>query len=130
MEGGLCDDLSKRHEQMIVRVKALREESELTREQLLQTQERIKELLTAQQALEITDKGVADMRPAADSIEAELEVALDDYTKAFSFFLLNANLIVRLEARTDGIDRALASFDPLTDSHGMWRCRGVRNILS
>ncbi|CAD5226340.1 unnamed protein product [Bursaphelenchus xylophilus] len=116
LEDGLCEDLNKRHQQMRIRLKSLREESEKTSEQLLMTQQRIRELLAQQQALEVTNKGVVDHRPAMDASEAELDQALDEYCSHFSFFLLNANLIVRLEARADGIERALESFDPETNT--------------
>lgn len=118
MEDGICEDLTKRHNQIRIRLESLREESEQTSQQLFQTQERIRELLSQQQALEITEKGIIDHRPPVESVEAELDAALDEYTTAFSFFLLNANLIVRLEARADGIERAVETFDPKSNTHG------------
>jgi hypothetical protein len=70
--------------------------------------------LAAQHSIEITSDGVVDGRPAAQALENELDATIEAYTNAFKFFILNANLIARLEAREYGIANALGQqkFDP------------------
>jgi hypothetical protein len=82
------------------------------RQTLLQAEQRIHSLLAAQHALEITNDGISDNRPQAEALETGLEEAVEAYTTAFNFFVLNANLIARLEARADGIASALGQINP------------------
>ncbi|KAI6233849.1 hypothetical protein M3Y99_00877300 [Aphelenchoides fujianensis] len=108
---GTEGDLEQRRYQMNVRLNGLRSETEKTRNDLMETEERIHRLLVAQHAIEISTDGVEDKRPPLDQLEADLDQALEAYTNGFSYFVLNANLMSRLEARSDGIGAALGLHD-------------------
>lgn len=115
---GAGGDLDQRRHQMNVRLQGLRTESQHMRQTLLQAEQRIHTILAAQHALEITNDGIVDNRPQAEALESELEQAVEAYTTAFNFFVLNANLIARLEARADGIAVALGHMPDSSRTHG------------
>uniref|UniRef100_A0A915EVF2 Rho-GAP domain-containing protein n=1 Tax=Ditylenchus dipsaci TaxID=166011 RepID=A0A915EVF2_9BILA len=104
---GLSEELKQRHHQIKKRLSTLRAESDASWRTLEETEQRIKGVLNASTLIDITEFGIADGRPPADSLENELAKAYDNYLQNFSFYLFNANLIMRLEARADGIGNAL-----------------------
>ncbi|KAI6215685.1 hypothetical protein M3Y94_00413500 [Aphelenchoides besseyi] len=139
---GAENDLQQRRYQMGVRLNGLRSETEKTRNDLMETETRIHALLAAQHAIQLSPiDGVIDSRPPLDQIESELDTALQTYTDGFNYFVLNANLMARLEARTDGISAALGLHDhkaihPIaidannSNMMGAWSTEGSPRIMS
>lgn len=126
---GAGGDLDQRRHQMNVRLQGLRTESQHMRQTLLQAEQRIHSLLAAQHALEITNEGISDNRPQIEALETELEAATEAYTTAFNFFVLNANLIARLEARADGIAIALGQMPDSTRNHSKFKLQLIFNTI-
>ncbi|KAI1724883.1 rhoGAP domain-containing protein [Ditylenchus destructor] len=108
---GLSEELKQRHHQINKRLSTLKAESDASWQLLEETEQRIKSILNAVTLVDITEYGIADNRPPADTLEGELAKSYDVYLQNFSFYLFNANLIMRLEARAEGIGGALSKDD-------------------
>ncbi|KAL3111610.1 hypothetical protein niasHT_016587 [Heterodera trifolii] len=109
-EGSLADEFRQRHHQIRKRLATLRAESEMSWQTMEGTERQIRDLLTTCTVVHVSEFGIAaddDRRQCCDSAETELAKAYDAYMQTFSYYLYTANLIMRLEARADGIGNAL-----------------------
>ena len=113
---GVEGDLQQRRHQMCIRLAGLRAESEKTRNDLMATETQIHSLLAAQHAIQLNVDGGIDMQPStAEQLECELNASMDAYTEAFSYFVLNANLIsvsAKLQTIVRGCRRSCARLAP------------------
>lgn len=80
MNEGLCEELKQRHHQIRKRLTTLRSESDESWRILEETDQQIKNILSTSTLVEITEHGIADHRPPAESLELEL-------SKAYEFYL-------------------------------------------
>ena len=110
LEGTLFEELRERQAQIKVRLDNLQTESNNIYATLEEMEERVKNVLSASTSVEITQFGIADHRPPAEQLEADMAKYTDLYLQNFNFYLLNVNLISRLEARQKGIGDALVAF--------------------
>uniref|UniRef100_A0A914CR30 Rho-GAP domain-containing protein n=1 Tax=Acrobeloides nanus TaxID=290746 RepID=A0A914CR30_9BILA len=111
LENGLMTELRQREEQIKKRLNTLRTESDNVWRTMEETEQQMKNILSAATIVEITEQGIADHRPPSETLETELSQLSDDYLENFRHYLLNSNLIMRLEARSNGIGNARINQD-------------------
>lgn len=76
---GLSEELKQRHHQINKRLSTLKAESDASWQLLEETEQRIKSILNAVTLVDITEYGIADNRPPADTLEGELAKSYDIY---------------------------------------------------
>lgn len=103
----LREEFKQRHNQIRKRLGILRMESEVSWQKLVEMEKKMQELLAVSTFVEINEFGISDKRPSTELVEQELSNIFESYLQSFTFFLLNANLISRLEARANGINDGL-----------------------
>ncbi|CAK5037617.1 unnamed protein product [Meloidogyne enterolobii] len=103
----LREEFKQRHNQIRKRLEILRMESEGSWQKLVEMEKKMQELLAVSTIVEINEFGISDKRPSTELVEQELSNIFESYLQSFTFFLLNANLISRLEARANGINNGL-----------------------
>ncbi|CAK5020294.1 unnamed protein product [Meloidogyne enterolobii] len=103
----LREEFRQRHNQIRKRLEILRMESEGSWQKLVEMEKKMQELLAVSTIVEINEFGISDKRPSTELVEQELSNIFESYLQSFTFFLLNANLISRLEARANGINNGL-----------------------
>uniref|UniRef100_A0A915LU89 FCH domain-containing protein n=1 Tax=Meloidogyne javanica TaxID=6303 RepID=A0A915LU89_MELJA len=103
----LREEFKQRHNQIRKRLEILRMESEGSWQKLVEMEKKMQELLAVSTIVEINEFGISDKRPSTELVEQELSNIFESYLQSFTFFLLNANLISRLEARANGINIGL-----------------------
>jgi hypothetical protein len=79
LENGLMTELRQREEQIKKRLNTLRTESDNVWRTMEETEQQMKNILSAATIVEITEQGIADHRPPSETLETELLQLSDDY---------------------------------------------------
>uniref|UniRef100_A0A914I8C0 SLIT-ROBO Rho GTPase-activating protein 1 n=1 Tax=Globodera rostochiensis TaxID=31243 RepID=A0A914I8C0_GLORO len=118
-EGSLAEEFRQRHHQIRKRLDTLKAETEMGWQSMESAERQIRDLLSACTVVQVSEFGIAtsadDDRRPSETVESELAKAYDAYMQTFSYYLYTANLVMRLEARADGIGNALNSAGPPAD---------------